>query len=379
MSKRKTSPARTGIATRRDSSGREQFRGTAYDKRAKRHLRGAWTHSLAEARSWRIDAQARIQAGTLSATTGPTVAEAVDQFLTGVDSGTVRLASGEAYKPSTIRGYAADLRQRVVPTFGPTRLSRLTRPEVQHWADRLAAEGLSPSTVRNVIASLRALIGWATPRGWVHLSPCVGLRIASGGEARDRVATPAEAAKLIATLPPHDRVALGLATYAGLRIGEILALDVAAIDLEARTLEVGRGWDATAREFVATKNRKVRTVPISDRLATLLADHFVLLDHPAEGLLFPGRDPRYPIHPRCLRRHAAKAWKATKLEPLGFHEARHTFASIGIAAGLNAKTLSTYMGHATIAITLDRYGHLLPGNEAEGRALLDAYLDGHDG
>lgn len=51
------------------------------------------------------------------------------------------------------------------------------------------------------------------------------------------------------------------------------------------------------------------------------------------------------------------------------------FASIGIAAGLNPKTLSTYLGHATIMITLDRYGHLMPGSEVEARAILDAYLD----
>jgi len=63
------------------------------------------------------------------------------------------------------------------------------------------------------------------------------------------------------------------------------------------------------------------------------------------------------------------------LKPLGFHEGRHTYASIAIAAGLNAKTLSTYLGHATITITLVRYGHLMPGGEVEARAMLDAYLD----
>ncbi len=52
----------------------------------------------------------------------------------------------------------------------------------------------------------------------------------------------------------------------------------------------------------------------------------------------------------------------------GDHEGRHTFASIGIAAGLNAKTLSTYLGHATI--TLNRYGHLMPGSEVKARAML---------
>jgi integrase len=45
-----------------------------------------------------------------------------------------------------------------------------------------------------------------------------------------------------------------------------------------------------------------------------------------------------------------------------------------IAAGVNAKALSTYMGHASITITLDRYGHLMPGNEEEAAVMLDAYL-----
>ena len=50
------------------------------------------------------------------------------------------------------------------------------------------------------------------------------------------------------------------------------------------------------------------------------------------------------------------------------------FASLMIAAGVNAKALSTYMGHANIAITMDRYGHLMPGNENQAAGLLDAYL-----
>ncbi len=56
------------------------------------------------------------------------------------------------------------------------------------------------------------------------------------------------------------------------------------------------------------------------------------------------------------------------------HDCRHTYASFAIAAGVNAKALSTYMGHSGISMTLDRYGHLFPGNEAEAAALLDDYL-----
>ena len=60
--------------------------------------------------------------------------------------------------------------------------------------------------------------------------------------------------------------------------------------------------------------------------------------------------------------------------PITLHEARHTFASLMIAAGVNAKALASYMGHASVTITYDRYGHLMPGNEEEAAALLDAYL-----
>jgi integrase len=84
-------------------------------------------------------------------------------------------------------------------------------------------------------------------------------------------------------------------------------------------------------------------------------------------------------------RRAETAWKRANkirereerplLEPIGLHECRHTSASLMIAAGVNAKALSTYMGHSSITITLDRYGHLFPGNEDEAATLLDAYLE----
>jgi Phage integrase family len=76
-----------------------------------------------------------------------------------------------------------------------------------------------------------------------------------------------------------------------------------------------------------------------------------------------------------LQRRADKAWAEAGLERITPHECRHTFASLMIAAGANAKALSTFMGHAKIGITLDRYGHLMPGSEAEAAGLLDIYLD----
>ena len=87
-----------------------------------------------------------------------------------------------------------------------------------------------------------------------------------------------------------------------------------------------------------------------------------------------GRTAEDPFRPESLQRRADDAWRDAGLERITFHECRHTFASLMIAAGVNAKALSTYMGHANISITLDRYGHLMPGSEDEAAKLLDAYL-----
>lgn len=376
MSNAKRSAALQGIEVRTDVKGRKRYRGTARDKIADRHLRGPWTTSLAQARSWRVDAQARIQAGTLSAAAGPTVADASAEFIASMKSGAFRQKGGHIYKPGTARGYERDLNKHAIPELGSKRLSRLQRPELQRWADGLSAQERAPSTVRNIVAALRALIAFGEVRGWVHLNPCNGLRLPTGENARDRIATPSEAATLIAAMQAKDRATLGFAVYAGLRLGELLALDVAAVDIEGGWIHVQRSWDREGKQFVATKSRKPRKVPIIDKLGVLLADHSVLLNHPSAGLIFPSaNNPEWPTDPGILRRRTYKRWKDAGLKPLGFHEGRHTFASIGIAAGLNAKTLSTYLGHATITITLDRYGHLMPGSEVEARAMLDAYLD----
>jgi integrase len=202
----------------------------------------------------------------------------------------------------------------------------------------------------------------------------------TGSTPRDRIATPREARELIAALDPLDQAALGLAVYAGLRLGELVALRWEDIDLDAPTLRVERAWDAQAQQYVAPKSRAgTRTVPIMHALERLLADHAVLMDHPVDGLLFPGRDGRRPVRPTALTDRMARRWAARSgLARLGMHEARHTAASLFIASGLNAKTVSTYLGHADIAITFNRYGHLFPGAEHEARDLLNAYMRRHD-
>jgi len=87
-----------------------------------------------------------------------------------------------------------------------------------------------------------------------------------------------------------------------------------------------------------------------------------------------GRTAEYPFTPKTISRRSLEAWEAAGLDPVVLHEARHTCASVMIAAGVNAKALSTIMVHATITMTFDHYGHLTPGALDEAEAAANAYL-----
>jgi integrase len=163
--------------------------------------------------------------------------------------------------------------------------------------------------------------------------------------------------------------------YAGLRRGELQALRVEDVDLGAGLIRVRHGWDRLEGQ-IATKARKERVVPVAAVLRDYLDEHLLGLAW-AQGLVF-GRGPSTPFSGSPAIKRAERYWTKAKLQRVTLHECRHTFASLMIAAGVNAKALSTYMGHANISITLDRYGHLMPGNGQEAAGMLDAYLQRAD-
>jgi integrase len=310
--------------------------------------------------------------GALRAASDQTLRQASQTWLEQARDGAIRNRSGDRFKPSVLRGYEQGLRLHVLPSLGAHKLARITTSDLQAQVERWQAAGMNPSTIRNAVLPLRAIYRRACARDGLPINPTSGLELPAVRGSRDRIVSPAEATTLLAALPEGDRALWATAMYAGLRLGELPALRHEHLDLKGGRIRVQASWDA--REgLIAPKSRAgTRTVPIPSVLSAHLARH--RLAHGASGLFF-GRTPERPFQPTSVMNRARRAWKAGGLEPVTLHECRHTFASLMIAAGVNAKALSTYMGHATISITLDRYGHLMPGNEAEAAGLLDAYLD----
>jgi integrase len=329
--------------------------------------------TLAAAKAWRVDTLAGVRRGSVRAPQPITVREAAEQLLGGMRSGSVRTRSGDVYKPSAVRSYEAALRLHVLPEFGSRKLGEIQRRDVQRLADDLLAGGREPSTIRNALMPLRVIYRRALEDAAVAINPCAGLRLPADRARRDRVVSPEQASALLTVLSENDRVLWSLALYGGLRRGELMALRWRDVDLAGGIIRVERSWDEKSRVFVEPKSRAGRRkVPIAAALRGVLVEHKMTA---RRELVVPRGDGGEPFDGGAVAERAQRIWRRSGLEPITLHEARHTFASLMIAAGVNARALATYMGHASVTITYDRYGHLMPGNEDEAAALLDAYLE----
>jgi integrase len=312
-----------------------------------------------------------IRRGELGAQSTLTLDEAAASWLDGAKGGAIRNRSGDPYKPSVLREYERSLRRHLLPALGQRRLAAITRLEVQKLADELLASGLDPSTVRNALMPLRVIYRRAVSRSVVSVNPTQSLELPAPRGKRERFASPGEAEQLLAALRPADRALWATALYAGLRRGELVALQWEDVDLEAGVISVRRSWDPRAG-FVETKSGAGRRrVPIASVLAGQLAELRSRVG--GDGFVFaaPGGGP---LNADAAVKRARRDWAKAGLDSILLHECRHSFASLMIAAGVNPKALSTYIGHSSIAITLDRYGHLMPGNEADAASRLDSYL-----
>jgi len=328
-----------------------------------------------EARSWQIDAQAGLRHGTVRAGS-VTVREAAEAWVAGAATGSVRNRSGDIYKPGVVRSYAGSLRLRVLPDLGARRLTDVERSDLQRLVDRMVVAGDGASTIRNALMPVRAIYRRALVRGEVAVNPTTGLELPAVRGTRDRVANPEEAKRLLDALQ-RDRALWATALFAGLRRGELRALRWETVDFDRGVIRVVSSWDRKAGAVAPKSRAGLRTVPMASALRMNLVEHRRETGR-ATGLVF-GRTAELAFDPSAVSDRANKAWAAAGLTRIGLHECRHTFASLMIAAGVNAKALATYMGHASVTITFDLYGHLMPGNEEEAAGLLDALLEGPTG
>jgi integrase len=301
--------------------------------------------------------------------------------------------------PTTAARYASIVDLYLEPRFGSVPLRNITHEVVQTYIDELAnalnEDGTrtnAPGTVRNIYSVLRNAMNQGVRRGYVKANPCTAIDLPRSAKEEQLYLTAAQVQALADRIDKHYRVLILTAAYMGLRAGELLALRRRDVDLLRGTLTVARSLKEVGghQTFSEPKtSHSVRTISIPAFLREMLTEH---LSSPLPGgdgpdaLVFPSKTGKPLRHNLFYRRHFKPAVTGyvkadgtvvpgalpAHLHGLRFHDLRHTCASLSIAAGAHPKLISTRLGHSSITITLDRYGHLYESAEQSLGEALDA-------
>jgi integrase len=308
--------------------------------------------------------------------------------VTVAEAGKLRIetATNAGFERSTLAQYKQHLDYHIIPLIGATKLSQLTVPMVRDFEDRLAADR-SPAMVHKVIVSLGAIIADAQERGLVAQNVVRGLRRSRRGAPSSKrrrrrlevgvdIPTPEEIGRISAHLMGFRRPLLLTAIFTGLRASELRGLRWADIDLKAGRVRVRQRVDRYQRIGALKTEAGARTVPLPPLLLNVLREWKLACPKSSRDLAFANRAGNPMALADIVRRSFQPAQVAAgvvnakgKAKYGGLHTLRHFYASWCInrkADGgleLPLKLVSTRLGHATIAMTADRYGHLFPSND----------------
>jgi len=329
-----------------------------------------------------------VRAGTHTADSkSVTVAKAAKLWLESCETAGLEQTTLVAYRQR------ADL--HIIPILGPLRLSQLTVPLVRGFENRLREEGRSPAMVRNVRRALGSLLADAQENGLVGQNVVFSLRTTRRGKDRriERrakrklkigvdIPSPTEMRAIVGALATIDEAArfrplLLTAIFTGLRASELRGLTWADVDLKRGEVRVRQRADRYGKIGRPKSEAGERTVPLPPMVVAALREHRLACPNGPLGLAFPNSkghiDHRNSIverglHPAQVAAGVVKPGKNG--EPVakyaGLHSLRHFYASWCInrkvdgGLELPLKVVQARLGHASIQMTADTYGHLFP-------------------
>jgi integrase len=315
----------------------------------------------------------------------------------------------EELEPRAIVGYQSHLLLHIVPAevsqgipngwsgkLGEVRLSRLTTPQCEAFKDYvlaiplrnrlhqiLAGKTISRAMARHIFFSFKAILKDAQRRGLIAFNPAQPIRldpkrrerapIGIGEEIPDR---PDVRAILTAAIGRWYTIIL-TAAFTGLRSSELRGLVWPNIDLERQLIEVRQRADEKAQIGPCKSQSGYRTIPIGYDLVEELRRWKLICPTGPLNLVFPD-DRGNVLHvgavyeQLCAIQHRITMERPDGKAKYTVHGLRHFFASIMIDEGTPPKRLQQLLGHATLAMTTDTYGHLFPAGEAEANRINSA-------
>ncbi len=290
---------------------------------------------------------------------------------------------GETHlKYSTVKGYDCILRIHLHPLMD-RQIDQIARTEIKDLIYTKLKDGLAPATVTRIKALISGVLSHALEDGLISANPASRLGRQIKGKDRKADVNPLtreEAKALLETVAEHYHRYYPFflcALRTGMRLGELRGLEWGDIDFRGGFIEVRRAH--VKGQTTTPKNRKMRRVDMSPQLAEALKD--LETERKREALakgwgevperVFVNEAGKVIDEWNLRGRIFYKALAKAGLRRIRIHDLRHTFASMLIQNGESLTYVKEQMGHSSIRITVDIYGHLVPGANRQAVANLD--------
>jgi integrase len=265
-------------------------------------------------------------------------------------------------KPKTRVGYQS-LRVQILPAFGAVPLHAIDGLAIRRWVANLHATGLSASRIKQSHQVLRQLLSSAVDCGLLERNPSERIKLPRERRSEMLCLTAEEVERLGAVVATRYRPLIHVLAYGGLRWGEACALRRGRCDLDTGFLLVAESLSEVNGKavFGQTKTYRVRKTRIPAFLVEEIRLHLEHVDPRSDALVFTAKRGG-PLRNANFRNRVWYPALDTAGLPrsIRIHDLRHTCASLLIRQGVHPKAIQHHLGHSSINITMDRYGHLLP-------------------
>ena len=304
-----------------------------------------------EAKAWGEDAPSAQRRGAFIDPQGKTT---LGEWAASWRATTVHL------KPKTLASYDDLLRNLVIPTFGPVPLTKIQPMDVSAWVADLTTR-LSASRSRQGFRVLSMILKSAVANRLIPSNPCDFVKAPRATKREADFLTARQVEVLADSIDPHYRTMVFVLAYGGLRWGEVAALRRGKVDVLRRRVEVAESVlsETGGMVYGSPKSHAIRTVVIPRFVADLLGRHLEDVKNDPRALVFttPNRNPlRHSNFRRSVWLPAiAASGLPASVTP---HDLRHTCAALLIRQGGHAKAIQKMLGHSSIGVTFDVYGHL---------------------
>ena len=330
------------------------------------------------------------------------------QSITIEQAGENWIARGEreGLEKSTLDPYRQHLKLHILPKLAGRRLNQLTKPAVEEFRDWLLDNGRSRAMAKRVLGSLTALIKEAERTGYVAQNVAKGVTVKRSGREKPKVVPPTkeQIRKLIAAVShadarPIDKPILLVLLFAGLRASELRGLAWRNIDFKAGTITIAQRADRKNEIGPPKSKSGFRTIPLPQMVITELKAWKLRCKPSHLNLVFPSDAATPVFHANLVlgfleptqvragltepRLRGGRALLDQTGEPVLkglfiLHDFRHACASLWIEQRVVPKRVQAWMGHHSIQVTFDTYGHLFEALEQDAgvMAALEADIMG---